>query len=105
EFLAKRLDSVNLWVSIGTTHSNLHYDSRHGLLVMLRGRKVVEVFPPGEAQRVGAYPVSDPLRAHHSAARHCCLASRLGSGAFCRCSDTGPCLRLHGARSYQTTLN
>eukprot|EP00933_Yihiella_yeosuensis_P081616 TRINITY_DN95272_c0_g1_i1.p1 TRINITY_DN95272_c0_g1~~TRINITY_DN95272_c0_g1_i1.p1 ORF type:complete len:513 (+),score=80.57 TRINITY_DN95272_c0_g1_i1:56-1594(+) len=100
--LSARLDSVNLWVSIGTTHSNLHYDSKHGLLVMLRGKKVVEVFPPGEAAKVAAYPVSDPLRAHHSAAPHCCLAARLSAEQVpCSC---GACPTLSRARGFQATL-
>lgn len=36
---SKRLESVNLWASIGDTHSNLHYDSKHGLLVAAGLRK------------------------------------------------------------------
>eukprot|EP00931_Biecheleriopsis_adriatica_P053362 TRINITY_DN31221_c0_g1_i1.p1 TRINITY_DN31221_c0_g1~~TRINITY_DN31221_c0_g1_i1.p1 ORF type:complete len:351 (-),score=66.77 TRINITY_DN31221_c0_g1_i1:53-1027(-) len=104
--MARRLDSVNLWASMGTTHSNLHYDSRHGLLVVLRGQKTVEVFPPGEAQRIGAYPVSDPLRAHHAAAPHCCLARRLNRASACAGTRSGVrCLNgMRDARSFQTTL-
>ena len=85
--LSRRLDSVNLWMSLGETHSNLHYDSKHGLLVVIRGRKLVELFPPAAAKSIGAYPVHDPLRSHHSRAPHCCLAARF---------ERSPC-EVHGA--------
>jgi hypothetical protein len=39
---------------------------RHRLLILLRGSKVVELFPPSQTPRLGAYEVTDPLRAHHS---------------------------------------
>lgn len=96
------MDSVNLWVSIGSTHSNLHYDSKHGLLVMLRGCKRCEVFAPRETKRLHAFPVSDPLRSHHAAVPHSCLAARFGSGAC----DNGRCCckSMERARGWQTVL-
>ena len=36
------------------------------LLVVLRGTKHVEVFPPSATPHLGAYAVHDPLRSHHS---------------------------------------
>ena len=36
------------------------------LLVVLRGTKHVEVFPPSSTPHLGAYAVHDPLRSHHS---------------------------------------
>ncbi len=36
------------------------------LLVVLRGTKHVEVFPPFATPHLGAYAVHDPLRSHHS---------------------------------------
>ncbi|CAE7418783.1 Hif1an [Symbiodinium sp. CCMP2456] len=100
--LSRRLESVNLWMSLGETHSNLHYDSKHGLLVLLRGRKLVELFPPAAARTVGAYPVHDPLRSHHSRAPHCCLAARF-EGSFCDCESHADST-LRAARGFQADL-
>ena len=91
-------------MSLGETHSNLHYDSKHGLLVLLRGKKLVELFPPAAAASIGAYPVHDPLRSHHSRAPHCCLAARLQGSA---CEVHAHCAEfrsLHTARSLQADL-
>eukprot|EP00435_Cladocopium_sp_Y103_P028535 s940_g7.t1 len=97
---AKRLESANLWASIGDTHSNLHYDSKHGLLILLRGTKQVEIFPPSATPRLGAYEVTDPLRSHHSKVPHCCLAARL-KGCVCA-SACWP--KMQQARSFQTEM-
>ena len=102
--LSRRLDSVNLWMSLGETHSNLHYDSKHGLLVLLRGRKLVELFPPAAATSIGAYPVHDPLRSHHSRAPHCCLASRL-EGTACEVHTGADWKSLRAVRSLQADLH
>ncbi|CAE7876351.1 Hif1an [Symbiodinium microadriaticum] len=98
--LSRRLESVNLWMSLGETHSNLHYDSKHGLLVLLRGRKLVELFPPAAARTVGAYPVHDPLRSHHSRAPHCCLAARFEKSLCEVHADS----TLRAARGFQADL-
>eukprot|EP00913_Durusdinium_trenchii_P001952 g1806.t1 len=101
---AQRLESVNLWASIGDTHSNLHYDSKHGLLIILRGSKVVEVFPPSSTLHLGAYPVHDPLRSHHSKVPHCCLAARLqGQRCTSGSSQCWPCFPK--AQSFQAELH
>ncbi|CAK0853494.1 unnamed protein product [Prorocentrum cordatum] len=106
---SRRLESVNLWVSVGTTHSNLHYDSEHGLLVVLRGTKRVELFEPQWAPSLGAFPVSDPLRAHHATAAQGCLAARLGCAqqGACGLPGSSPCPspRVHAALGHQAVLS
>eukprot|EP00971_Amphidinium_carterae_P286939 5696479-Amphidinium_carterae.1 len=66
DVFGKEPESINLWISVLTTHSNLHYDSKHGLLVVLRGRKHVELFSPDDTMHVAPHPVFDPVRAHHA---------------------------------------
>jgi hypothetical protein len=39
----------NLWISSGRHDSGLHYDNSHGLLVVLQGRKRVQLFPPSQS--------------------------------------------------------
>lgn len=46
------------------------------------------------ADHGGAFPVSDPLRAHHAAAPHQCLSTRLGLSPE-RCAAACPCPRVH----------
>lgn len=101
---ANKLESVNLWVSLGTTHSNLHYDSNHGLLVVLRGRKIVEVLAPAAAAAVNAFPIFDPLRAHHAAVPHACLMARL-SGELGNCATDCTCPSAHEVHGQQATLD
>lgn len=70
---------------------------------VLRGSKAIEIFSPEATGGLGAYPIHDPLRAHHSKVPHCCLAARLESSHCSAASER--CWDLRKVRSYQVQLN
>ena len=49
--------AVNLWMGGKPTATTLHYDSNHNLLVVLRGRKQAQLFPPSATPRLHAYGI------------------------------------------------
>lgn len=59
--------TINLWVGGKPTATTLHYDSNHNLLVVLRGAKQVQLFPPS------ATPDLEPGRAYTRSANHSSL--------------------------------
>ena len=62
---AELLSSINLWMSVGATQSNLHLDEFHNLLVVLAGHKRVTLFAPEQTPRLYPQPVFS-LSANHS---------------------------------------
>ena len=62
------LQSVNLWLGVNHTRSNIHFDSTHGLLGVVKGSKSVHLWPPDEAQIVAqSHPVGS------SSSNHCTI--------------------------------
>lgn len=59
--------TVNLWMGGKPTATTLHYDSNHNLLVVLRGAKQVQLFPPSATQALEAG------RAYSASANHSTL--------------------------------
>ena len=59
--------TVNLWMGGKPTATTLHYDSNHNLLVVLRGAKQVQLFPPS------ATPALEAGRAYSASANHSTL--------------------------------
>lgn len=59
--------TVNLWMGGKPTATTLHYDSNHNLLVVLRGTKQVQLFPPS------ATPQLEPCRIYTASANHSTL--------------------------------
>ncbi|CAM9281385.1 unnamed protein product [Chrysoparadoxa australica] len=68
-----RLRSVNLWLGVLATQTNMHYDCNHNLLHVMRGSKVVSLLPPRMAKRVEAMAV------HSSSPNHADIAPEEGS--------------------------
>lgn len=64
------LHSVNLWVSVGGTASNMHYDCYHGLLCVVHGSKHVTLRPPAHTRHLRPHPV------HGKATNHSQLSVR-----------------------------
>lgn len=59
--------TINLWMGGKPTATTLHYDSNHNLLVVLRGAKQVQLFPPS------ATPALEAGRIYTQSANHSCL--------------------------------
>ena len=55
------LDNVNLYVSGKGIITNLHVDGRSGIIVQVKGRKRVYVFPKSEMKYAAMYPPGHPL--------------------------------------------
>jgi hypothetical protein len=47
----------NLWISLGKHDTGLHYDDSTGMLVVLRGKKHVTLYPPGDSYLLKPYSV------------------------------------------------
>jgi hypothetical protein len=47
-----KLHSVNLWLGVNATRSNIHYDANHGLLCVVRGQKRVRLYSPAAHQKL-----------------------------------------------------
>eukprot|EP00877_Chromochloris_zofingiensis_P010690 jgi/Chrzof1/5875/Cz16g19010.t1 len=50
----KQLSDINLWMSVGSSRSSLHYDPYQNLLCVVAGSKTVTLFSP--AATPGLYP-------------------------------------------------
>jgi len=53
---AKKVEK-NLWISLGKHDTGLHYDDYTGLLIVLKGRKHVTLFPPEDSHLLKPYSV------------------------------------------------
>jgi hypothetical protein len=51
------MDQVNLWMSTGSTSTNIHYDAYQNILVVLYGCKTVNLYPPSDGPFLYPYPV------------------------------------------------
>jgi hypothetical protein len=59
------ITSINLWVSLGGTRSNLHYDEQHNWLCVITGHKRVTLYSPADTPYLYA-PSLSSMAAHHS---------------------------------------
>jgi hypothetical protein len=60
------LDSANLWMNTGRCRSSMHYDAYHNFLVVLSGRKIVQLVSPEHSVLVGLRPVYGGAANHAS---------------------------------------
>ena len=57
----KSLESVNFYISGAGITTNLHYDGRSGIVVQLKGRKRIYVFPENQMDLFELHPMGHPL--------------------------------------------
>ena len=54
----------NIWASATATRTNLHYDARDNILVVVAGAKVVTLLPPAASAHLPLFPVFSEATNH-----------------------------------------
>ena len=47
-----KIQEINFWMSPEECQTNTHYDGHHNILMIIHGRKSVELSPPGTVREV-----------------------------------------------------
>lgn len=77
------LHSANLWVSVGGTASNMHYDCFHGLLCIVQGSKRVLLHPPDHTRHLRVRPVYAKATNHSQLSVHFHLPPISPAAQYC----------------------
>lgn len=56
-FPGARLLQANLWMNPERSKSNIHYDAYDNLLCIVRGKKLVRLFPPSASSALRPFPI------------------------------------------------
>ncbi|MEL6438841.1 MAG: cupin-like domain-containing protein [Cyanobacteria bacterium J06621_8] len=47
---SKTINSINFWYSYGHLHTGLHYDDYENILVLVKGKKRILLYPPNQSK-------------------------------------------------------
>ncbi|POM79972.1 Clavaminate synthase-like protein [Phytophthora palmivora] len=64
--LDKPVTQVNLWMTVQSGRTTLHYDAYQNILVVLYGRKKVTLYPPSDTAKMYPFPVHTKSVVNHS---------------------------------------